>query len=68
MLFAKGGAYVYFLSGEAAEWLDRAVPKLIGLTLEEWIDQLLRLKKLNQEIMRAGRAKRIMRHPRAPSA
>jgi hypothetical protein len=46
-------------TGEAADWLDRTVqvPTLNALTMDEWIAEFQRLKKLNQEIMgQAGRS------------
>ena len=44
----KGDGYFYFWKGEA-NWLDRTVnvPKLSSLTLEQWIDEFTRLKKLS---------------------
>jgi hypothetical protein len=55
---AKAAGYFYFQSGEAAEWLDRGVPvPTVGaLTLQQWVDEYDRLKKLNQEIIRGGNA------------
>ena len=52
---AKGDGYFYFWTGEAVDWLDRTVKvsTLSALTLEQWIEEFRRLKKLNQEIMRA---------------
>jgi hypothetical protein len=50
---AKGDRYFYFSSGEAADWLDATVKvaTLSSLTLEQWIDEFKRLKKLNEEIV-----------------
>jgi hypothetical protein len=51
----KADGYFYFWSGEANDWLDRTVnvPRLSSLTLEQWVEEFNRLKKLNQEILRA---------------
>src|ERR1700692_3862806 len=48
----KGDGYFYFWKGEANDWLDRTVnvPKLSCLTLEQWVDEFKRLKKLKREI------------------
>ena len=56
-LLAKGDGYFYFHTGEAADWLDRTVkvPTLNALTVEEWVAEYERLKKLNREILRSGR-------------
>ena len=50
---AKGGGYLYFQFGEAADWLDRtvAVPTINSRSLEEWIAEFRRLRKLNQQLM-----------------
>jgi hypothetical protein len=54
---AKGDEYFYFMSGEAADWLDRTVrvPTLSSLTLTQWIEEFRRLKKLNAHINRSVR-------------
>ena len=54
----KGHGYFYFWSGEANAWLDRTVkvPTLNSLSLEQWVDAFLKLKKLNQELLNARRA------------
>lgn len=51
----KGEGYFYFWSGEAHDWLDRTVKvsTLGSLTLEQWVEEFKRLKKLNHEILRA---------------
>jgi hypothetical protein len=51
----KGDGYFYFHLGEAANWLDRTVrvPTLNSLTLQQWLDEFQRLKRLNAEIMAA---------------
>jgi hypothetical protein len=53
----KGDTYFYFDSGEAADWLDRTVkvPTLSSLSLEQWVAEFERLKKLNAEIMKGGK-------------
>ena len=44
-----------FSSGKAKRinWLDRTVkvPKVSNLTLEQWIDEFNRLKKVNDEML-----------------
>jgi hypothetical protein len=57
-VLAKGSGYFYFWTGEAADWLDKTirVPTISSLTLEQWIAEFERLRKVNQEIM--GGAKR----------
>ena len=54
----KGDGYFYFESGEAAEWLDRSVnvTTLSSLSLEQWIEEFDRLRKLNVEIMKSANA------------
>ena len=49
----KGDGYFYFWKGEANDWLDRTVnvPKVSSLTLEQWVDEFNRLKKLNGEML-----------------
>ena len=56
----RGSSYFYFWTGEATEWLEKTVrvPNVRSLTLEEWIGEFQRLKKLNQEIMRSGKGRR----------
>ena len=53
-MLVNGDGYFYFRGGEATDWLDRTVraPKLSSLTLEEWIQAFLNLKKRNAEIRR----------------
>jgi hypothetical protein len=50
---SKADGYFYFASGEAAKWIDTTVrvPTLSSLTLEQWIDEFKRLKKLNEEFL-----------------
>jgi hypothetical protein len=49
----KGDGYFYFWKGEANDWLDRTVnvPKVGSLTLEQWIDEFNRLKKVNDGML-----------------
>jgi hypothetical protein len=48
----KGTGYYYFDQGEAVNWLDKTVNSetLSTRTLEQWIDEFERLKKLNQQL------------------
>jgi hypothetical protein len=50
----SGDGYVYFLGLEPANWLDKTVkvPKVSSLTLEQWVAEYERLKKLNEDIVR----------------
>ena len=49
----KGDGYFYFAGGEAADWLDRTVNahSLSRLSLEQWIAEFERLKKLNKDVL-----------------
>lgn len=49
----KGDGYFYVWKGAANNWLDRTinVPKVSSLSLEQWIDEFNRLKKLNGEML-----------------
>jgi hypothetical protein len=49
----KGDGYFYFWKGMANNWLDRTVnvPKVSSLTLEQWIGEFNRLKKVNEEML-----------------
>ena len=49
----KGDGYFYFWKGDANKWLDRTVkvPNVSSLTLEQWIGEFNRLKKLNREML-----------------
>jgi len=51
-LLTKASGYFYFRTGEAVDWLDRTVnvPTVNALTLEEWVAEFERLKKLNREL------------------
>jgi hypothetical protein len=55
----RASGYFYFFGGEATDWLDRTVQATTvnALTLEQWVEEFKRLKKVNQEIMgKTGRA------------
>jgi hypothetical protein len=49
----KASGYFYFFGGEATDWLDRTVQATTvnALTLEQWVEEFKRLKKVNLEIM-----------------
>lgn len=49
----KAAGYFYFWSEDAADWIDRTVrvDKISALTLEQWVGEYLRLKKLNGKLM-----------------
>ena len=49
----KGDGYFYFDVGEAANWLDKTVSTstLSSRTLEQWLEEFQRLKKLNQQLL-----------------
>ena len=51
----KGEGYFYFSGGEATDWLDRTVNarSLSSLSLDQWMAEFDRLKKLNRDILRA---------------
>jgi hypothetical protein len=54
----KASGYFYFWTGEASGWIDATVPvgKISALTMEQWIAEYKRLKKVNAEIMRSPKA------------
>ena len=56
----KANGYFYFWTGEASDWLDNTVrvAKISDLTLDGWVDQFRKLKKLNAEIIKTPKAKR----------
>jgi hypothetical protein len=56
----KASGYFYCWAGEASEWLDNKVrvAKVSDLTLDGWVDQFRKLKKLNAEIIKTAKAKR----------
>jgi hypothetical protein len=59
----KGAGYFYFQFGEAAEWWDRTVnvTAVNALTLDQWLGEFDRLKKVNEQIMGTGKTKRKKR-------
>ena len=54
----KASGYFYFWTGDAADWIDRTVrvEKISDLTLERWVAEYKRLKKVNAEMMRSPKA------------
>jgi hypothetical protein len=50
----KGDGYFYFSGEEPAEWLDRTVnaSSLASLSVDQWMAEFERLKKLNRDILR----------------
>jgi len=58
----KASGYFYFWTEDAADWVDRTVrvEKISALTLDQWVGEYLRLKKLNAKIMETtGRPARV---------
>jgi hypothetical protein len=47
LCIAGGDGYLYFLGGEATDWLDRTVrvPTVHSLALEQWIEQYRMLRE-----------------------
>jgi hypothetical protein len=60
-LLENGNGYFYFVGGEAAGWLDRTVqvPKVSSLTLDQWVEEFDKLKKLNAEVFGSAKGKRV---------
>ena len=56
-MLVSGDGYFYFRGGEAADWLDRTVrvSTLSSLTLDQWMQEFMDLKKKNAEIQRAAK-------------
>src|SRR5882757_9089430 len=56
----KASGYFYFWTEDAADWIDRTVrvEKISALTLDQWVAEYVRLRKLNAELVGKGRAKR----------
>jgi len=50
-----GDGYFYFSGGEATDWLDRTVNahNVSSLSLDQWMAEFERLKKLNSDILRS---------------
>jgi len=66
-----GDGYFYFSGGEAAAWLHRTVvvPNVNSLTLDQWIGEFERLKKLKAEIMKPpGKGASAITRPAKKSA
>lgn len=65
----KGDGYFYVWKGEANNWLDRTVnvPKVSNLTLEQWIDEFNRLKKVNEEMLSGKIPKNKAADPKSTS-
>jgi hypothetical protein len=63
---AKASDYFYFHLGEASDWLDRVVrvPTLSRFTLNQWLAEFERLKKLNAGQLRPAKGAN-KRKPRA---
>jgi predicted deacylase len=51
----KGDRYFYFSGGEATDWLDRTVKahSLSSLSLDQWMAEFDRLKRFNDDTLRA---------------
>ena len=48
----KASGYFYFFGDEAADWLDRTPGTTVNSrSLDQWVEEFKRLKKLNQMIM-----------------
>jgi len=58
---------LYFWKGEANDWLDRTVnvPKVSSLTLEQWIDEFNRLKKVNDGMLAGNLPKKKAAGPKS---
>ena len=65
----KGDGYFYFSGGEATEWLDRTVNahSLSSLSVDQWMAEFDRLRKLNKEILGAP-AQKESTAPSRPAA
>lgn len=65
----KGDRYFYFSGGEAADWLDRTVnaPNVSSLSMEQWMGEFDRLKKLNKEMLHPSRPKQPQEAAKPPS-
>jgi hypothetical protein len=59
VLLENGGGYFYFYGGEVAGWLDRTVqvPKVSSLTLDQWIEEFGKLKKLNAQVLGSAKGR-----------
>lgn len=65
----KGDGYFYFWKGDANNWLDRTVnvPNVSSLTLQQWIDEFERLKKLNGKMLPGKVPKKAPKTPKSTS-
>lgn len=63
----KGDGYFYFWKGDANNWLDRTVKvqKVSSLTLDQWIAEYGRLKKLNREMLSGKASARNVQRPKS---
>ena len=63
----KGDGYFYFYGGEVTEWLDRIikVPTLGSLTVEQWVEEFEKLKKLNREVLKIPAGKKTLTKDRS---
>ena len=52
----KTSDYFYFIGVEATDWLDRTVSgtTVNSRSLDQWIEEFVRLKKVNAEIVRTA--------------
>jgi len=50
----RGDGYFYFIGLDPSAWLDKTVKvaRVSSLTLEQWVAEYERLKKLNEEVLR----------------
>jgi len=66
----KGDGYFYFWKGQANNWLDRTVnvPKVGSLTLEQWIGEFNRLRKVNDGMLAGKLPKKKAVDPKSTSA
>jgi hypothetical protein len=62
----KGDGYFFFRGNGTNDWLDKTVrvPTLSSLTLEQWIAEFNRLRKLNEELS-GGKATEVRSRKRA---
>jgi hypothetical protein len=56
----KASGYFYFRTQDTADWIDRTVrvEKISALTLDQWVEEYLRLKKVNAEMIGITNAKK----------